>query len=541
MRDFELDDAFWREAIEAFRGSEPVERLTGRYPAFGELVAEILDEAAERPIVVGLRLASPGKNPRLLALIISALLAREGHETLLVDLGADVRWLEAALDRDFKEGIVDHLQYGMPIEQCVRSTELDGLSVLSGGAYFLAGSPLDDAPGFRAAVERLRGTHRVVVLALPPPIDAVEAAGVIPLCDAVVTIEEEGEDAPPVGTERAVVRLTGDPRAASDLARWTRRFLGPLPRLLVDRDRREPRRRKDEESERTDPVAGIGEGASAGGGASPHGAPEREAPAQVPARALAPDRFSSPSSRRWVAGASAAVVGIVLFGFAAWRLFGGEDADPRRIAAEAVPASPVEIALDEDAERLPSRSVPDGAASIVVAPSETAAGGRRGREPAAASSDAIPNGRPAPWSVHVGSYLSESAGERLVERIDAAGELAFVAPVDLPGKGRWYRVYVGAYGDSTAAGRALGRVVEAGLVEEGMVRSAPMAFRLGAYADRAGAERARDSFRARGVPAYVTGEGPARVWAGAYASREEAEPLARVLGGIDAEWTLRQR
>lgn len=536
MRDFELDDAFWREAIEAFRGGEPVECLTGRYPAFGELVAEIVDEAAERPIVVGLRLASPGKNPRLLALITSALLAREGHETLLVDLGADVRWLEAALDRDFKEGVVDHLQYGVPIEQCVRATELDGLSVLSGGAYFLAGSPLDDAPGFRAAVERLRGAHRVVVLALPPPIDAVDAAGVIPLCDAVVTIEEEGEDAPPVGTERAVVRLTGDPRAAWDLARWTRRFLGPLPRLLVDPDRREPRKGREEEGERMHSASGIRESAPAGGGDSP-----REAPVQVPARALAPDRFSTPSSRRWVTGAFAAVVGIVLLGFAAWRLFGGGDGDPRRIAAEAVPASPVEIALDEDAGRLPSRSVPDGASSIVAAPSETAAGGRREKEPAAVPADAIPNGRPAPWSVHVGSYLSESAGERLVERIDAAGELAFVAPVDLPGKGRWYRVYVGAYGDSTAARRALGRVVEARLVEEGMVRSAPMAFRLGAYTDRAGAERARDSFRARGVPAYVTGEGPARVWAGAYASREEAEPLARVLAGIDAEWALRQQ
>jgi len=536
MRDFELDDAFWREAIEAFRGGDPGGCLTARYPAFGELVAEFVEEAAERPVVVGLRLASPGQNPRLLALIVSALLVREGHETLLVDLGADVRWLETALDRDFKEGVVDHLQYGMPIEQCVRATELDGLSVLSGGAYFLAGSPLDDAPGFRAAVERLRGSHRVVVLALPPPIETVDAAGVIPLCDAVVTVEEEGEDGSPVGTERAVVRLTGDPRAARDLVRWTRRFLGPLPRLLVDPDRREPRGKGDEAGETNGSVAGIGVSVPARGGGS---SPATSAPS--PAQALAPDRFSTASSRRWVAGALAAAVGIVLFGFAAWRIFGGADGDPRRIAAEAVPASPVEIALDEGAGRLSSRSVPDGAASIVAAPSETAAGRRGGQVPADASTDAIPNGRPAPWSVHVGSYLSESAGEGLVERIAAAGELAFVAPVDLPGKGRWYRVYVGAYGDSTAARRALGRVVEAGLVEEGMVRSAPMAFRLGAYADRADAERARDSFRARGVPAYLTGEGPARVWAGAYASREEAEPLARVLAGIDAEWTLRQR
>lgn len=534
MRDLEFDDALWREAITAFRTEDPVERLRERVSGYGSVVEELIDDAAQGPVLVGFRLVSPGNNPRLLALLTAGFLARSGHDTLLVDLGADVRWLEATLDRDFKEGIVDHLQYGVPIERCLRLTGMERLTVLSGGAYFLAGSPLEDAPGFRATLDRLRGEYRAVVVALPPPVESVDAAGVMPLCDALVTVGEEGAEAPPVGSERAVIRLSGDPRAAGDLARWTRRFIGPLPTLLAASS---GSGRAPSATEAGTAATGDRESVLS---VDPEGSGSSGTATREPTR-----RPGSRSGRRVVVGI-AAVLALVALGFAGWQLVPGEDA---RSSVDVEPIrTPVELALGGGTGvPAPGPVADDGEEPASEEPLADDPGEEIDGDSTGAAIDSMPDGapipagRPVPWTAHVGSYLSAESGARLVDRIVETGELAYLAPVDLPGKGRWQRVYVGAYGDSVAAERALGRLIEAGLVEEGVVRSVPMGFRLGVYADRRNAERARDALRNRGVPAYVIGEDPARVWAGAYESRAAAEPLARALAGIETEWTQRRR
>ena len=144
-----------------------------------------------------------------------------------------MRWLEQLLGGDFKEGVVDHLQFGIPLADCARATGVDGLAVMSGGAAFLAGSPLDDPPRFRAALLSLKQGRDVVVVALPPPAESADGSGVPALCDAVVTIEDTEGPSEPLGTERAIVRLSGDPRAARELARLCHRFLGPLPAVAA--------------------------------------------------------------------------------------------------------------------------------------------------------------------------------------------------------------------------------------------------------------------------------------------------------------------
>src|SRR5918996_830595 len=116
MRDFELDDRFWRDA------------LATRHAEYVDLIDDLALDAAPEPVLVGFRHAAADANPRLLALLSAAFLARAGRRTLLLDLDPEVRWLEQLLGGDFKEGVVDHLQFGIPLEGCARATGVDGLT-----------------------------------------------------------------------------------------------------------------------------------------------------------------------------------------------------------------------------------------------------------------------------------------------------------------------------------------------------------------------------------------------------------------------------
>jgi hypothetical protein len=120
MRDFELDDRFWRDALGALRAGERVASLSGRYSEYADLIGELAIDAAGEPILIGFRHAAADENPRLLALLSAVFLARDGRRTLLLDLDPEVRWLEQVLGEDFKEGVVDHLQFGTPLERCIR-------------------------------------------------------------------------------------------------------------------------------------------------------------------------------------------------------------------------------------------------------------------------------------------------------------------------------------------------------------------------------------------------------------------------------------
>jgi hypothetical protein len=120
MRDFELDDRFWREALTAVREGSRASALSSSYPDYAQLLTEIEADASRDAMLVGARLAGGGHNPQLLSFVSAAFLARAGLRTLLIDLSPEFRWLERLLGQDLKEGMIDHLQYGVPLEQCVR-------------------------------------------------------------------------------------------------------------------------------------------------------------------------------------------------------------------------------------------------------------------------------------------------------------------------------------------------------------------------------------------------------------------------------------
>jgi cell division septation protein DedD len=211
------------------------------------------------------------------------------------------------------------------------------------------------------------------------------------------------------------------------------------------------------------------------------------------------------------------------------------------------------IALDQGtssaaAFALPADTASSAAEDDSLATADSLAGDSLAGESLAATEPQVAAppkpGRRAPYSVHVGSYQTIDSGMRVVAQVQEAGLPAFLAPVSLPGKGRWQRVYVGSFADSVAARRALERLQQDGVIEEGTVRSTPWAFDLGVYPTRAAARAEAEALLRKGITAYVAGEDPARLYTGAYQTREEAELLARTLqsalDGRTATLTLRE-
>jgi cell division septation protein DedD len=190
-----------------------------------------------------------------------------------------------------------------------------------------------------------------------------------------------------------------------------------------------------------------------------------------------------------------------------------------------------------DVDRRPIGFEDDAGGGAVVPLDEDQAG----LDPAVSPATSEGEGRPAPYSLHVGSFQSEASALETATRLERAGWTAFVAPVELGDSGLWHRVYAGTYADSAAADEALRGLTGRGLVPEGAVRETPLTFLLGVYPTREEAERRRAELRERGIPAYVAGRDPARVYAGAYATREESRRLEGSLHAAAESVTLTTR
>jgi cell division protein FtsN len=585
MRDFELDDRFWREALTAVREGSRASALSGSYPDYAQLLTEIEADASRDAMLVGARLTGGGHNPQLLSFVSAAFLARAGLRTLLVDLSPEFRWLERLLGRDLKEGMIDHLQYGVPLEQCVRNTAIPNMDVLTGGAGLLGGSALDDGPAFRAALDRLRQHYKVLVVTLPGSNGDADAAGVLAICDAVFAIEAEESSTDLIGSERWIVRLGGDPQAADELGQLTHRFLGPLPDVLVgarggtgplppagppdhifalannnglpDSDSlpvddgwlddvelhdHDPPTDSDQPAEDA-PTSDVDDLAFLNTLESDQ-PPEKPNPeAQIDDRLKAvrakmarsrmlPTVRVTPPRRRWLGLAVASGL-VVLVGVLAGRLMapvlsdwlgdGGGSADQlvARLDVEGGATQGADPKV-EPGELVPlvDPAAPSGSTEEPVVeepPAEPAA-----RPPSEASS-------PTPFSVHAGSYQDNRSARRVAGRIEAAGFTAFVTPVDIPDRGRWYRVFAGTFADSVGARAARETLLRRGVVDDALVQSKPLAFDLGKFDSRDQANARKRDLASRGISAYVVGAGPYRVYAGAFRNQDEARVLRRAL------------
>jgi cell division septation protein DedD len=173
-------------------------------------------------------------------------------------------------------------------------------------------------------------------------------------------------------------------------------------------------------------------------------------------------------------------------------------------------------------------------ASRVDADGPSLPAGARAAEPTAAN-DREFEAPAARYSVLVGSYmrLADAMGRRA--ELAGAGGLFYVAPT--PVRGRiYYRVLAGVFEDRADAASAMADLVQDGrkeMFKEWDIRPVRLAYEVGTFTARDEADGRARELQAADVPAYVlrdTAEAPLyRVYAGAFMSEEDAEPLGRRL------------
>ncbi|HEV8324612.1 MAG TPA: SPOR domain-containing protein [Myxococcota bacterium] len=96
----------------------------------------------------------------------------------------------------------------------------------------------------------------------------------------------------------------------------------------------------------------------------------------------------------------------------------------------------------------PLRPLAPPAAVTAVAPSRPSAPLVPAALPAAALAATPDDSR---WTVQVGSYSTREEADEVLGRLAKKGYVPYLVTADVPGRGRWYRVRVGDFGNRTAA------------------------------------------------------------------------------------------
>lgn len=279
-------------------------------------------------------------------------------------------------------------------------------------------------------------------------------------------------------------------------------------------------------------------------------------------------REDEPVERRWAATVIAVLLCVALGAGAFWYWRANQQIPDGEFAVVETTGSPG--AAEQAARVAPPTSAPDGDAAASTAAREAAAALDPAAEPsdaAAGDSDVEPpdgaapapetetsgtetpepalevpvGGAPLPFSLHVGSFQSYESAARAARDLERRGYTAFVAPVLLEGKGRWYRLFFDALPDGTSARAGLERAIAGGAVAEGTVRETPWALYLGSRATGEEATAEVERLGRSGISAYAVGDGPVRLYTGAFETAGDAELLNRELRDRGFEGLLVRR
>ena len=170
------------------------------------------------------------------------------------------------------------------------------------------------------------------------------------------------------------------------------------------------------------------------------------------------------------------------------------------------------------------------------------------RTPSAAApqnkKELTPQIKPLPYTIQVSAYRDPKTSNRVARKLITGGDPAFTSPVDLPEKGKWYRVYIGNYSTLAEA-----KTAAAGLKNRKFhyvhIAKKPFTIQVGHPASESEAQKLEARLKAKGYLAYslpvVSGQNQIRVLIGAFESRSAAASLAEQLkeDGFDSGISLR--
>ena len=136
---------------------------------------------------------------------------------------------------------------------------------------------------------------------------------------------------------------------------------------------------------------------------------------------------------------------------------------------------------------------------------------------------------PRPYTIQVSAYREAKRSLRAAAALIAKGDPAFTCPVHIPGKGDWYRVYIGSYGSMEKA-RQAAMVLKKRNFNYAHVTRKPYAVQIGVFGSDRQLRRLASRLQAQGYMSYslaaAGSSGKTRLLVGAYDSRKDADKLA---------------
>ena len=148
--------------------------------------------------------------------------------------------------------------------------------------------------------------------------------------------------------------------------------------------------------------------------------------------------------------------------------------------------------------------------------------------------------KPLPYTIQVSAFRDLQMSNQVAKKLLTNGDRAFTSPVQIPGKGKWHRVYIGYYKTQEEA-----KAAAAGLKKRSFryvrIAKKPYAVQVGLVGSQKEVQELTSRLQAKGYLAYSLPAGNAqsqtRILVGAYESREAAANLTNQLqkDGFSAE------
>ena len=148
--------------------------------------------------------------------------------------------------------------------------------------------------------------------------------------------------------------------------------------------------------------------------------------------------------------------------------------------------------------------------------------------------------KPLPYTIQVSAFRDLQMSNRAAKKLLKQGDRAFNSPVQISGKGKWHRVYIGYYKTYDEA-----KIAAAGLKKRSFryvrVAKEPYAIQVGLVSSEKEVQKLKSRLQAKGYLAYSlpagTGQSQTRILVGAYESKKGAANLTSQLqkDGFDAE------
>jgi tetratricopeptide (TPR) repeat protein len=148
--------------------------------------------------------------------------------------------------------------------------------------------------------------------------------------------------------------------------------------------------------------------------------------------------------------------------------------------------------------------------------------------------------KPLPYTIQVSAFRDLQTSNQAAKKLLTQGDRAFNCPVQISGKGKWHRVYIGYYKTYEEA-----KVAAAGLKKRSFrytrVAKEPYAIQVGLVSSEKEVQKLKSRLQAKGYLAYSlpagTGQSRTRILVGAYESKEAAATLTNQLqkDGFSAE------